>query len=199
MPQADLSVWVGVIAPALPVLGLCQREGTPLGRVSDAACRKRAAYSRSAWSSEAPIPLPGNSPAMVRATVAAIRGLPLPAVDPSKRIDRSMDRYIADSIGLFTVSFAFGRLAGCASELFGAVVDQAEFDIGEANEPVGSIYGLTASTWEMNMSLPCRSRRSVGRGGTGGRIVPGLARVAWRAARDKARPAFSGPPPAGCG
>ena len=73
MPQADLSVWVGVIAPALPVLGLCQREGTPLGRVSDAACRKRAAYSRSAWSSEAPIPLPGNSPAMVPAAVAASR------------------------------------------------------------------------------------------------------------------------------
>ena len=82
MPQADLSVWVGVIAPALPVLGLRQREGTPLGRVSDAACRKRAAYSRSAWSSEAPIPLPGNSPAMVPTTVAAIPGLPLPAVDP---------------------------------------------------------------------------------------------------------------------
>ena len=82
MPQADLSVWVGVIAPALPVLGLCQREGTPLGRVSDAACRKRAAYSRSAWSSEAPIPLPGNSPAMVPAAVAAIPCLPLPAVDP---------------------------------------------------------------------------------------------------------------------
>ena len=81
MPQADLSVWVGVIAPALPVLGLCQREGTPLGRVSDAACRKRAAYSRSAWSSEAPIPLPGNSPAMVRAAVVAIPCLPLPAVD----------------------------------------------------------------------------------------------------------------------
>ena len=81
MPQADLSVWVGVIAPALPVLGLCQREGTPLGRVSDAACRKRAAYSRSAWSSEAPIPLPGNSPAMVSAAVAAIPCLPLPAVD----------------------------------------------------------------------------------------------------------------------
>ena len=81
MPQADLSVWVGVIAPALPVLGLCQREGTPLGRVSDTACRKRAAYSRSAWSSEAPIPLPGNSPAMVPAAVAAIPCLPLPAVD----------------------------------------------------------------------------------------------------------------------
>ena len=81
MPQADLSVWVGVIAPALPVLGLRQREGTPLGRVSDAACRKRAAYSRSAWSSEAPIPLPGNSPAMVPAAVAAIPCLPLPAVD----------------------------------------------------------------------------------------------------------------------
>ena len=80
MPQADLSVWVGVIAPALPVLGLCQREGTPLGRVSDAACRKRAANSRSAWSSEAPIPLPGNSPAMVPAAVAAIPCLPLPAV-----------------------------------------------------------------------------------------------------------------------
>ena len=85
MPQADLSVWVGVIAPALPVLGLCQREGTPLGRVSDAACRKRAAYSRSAWSSEAPISPPGNDPAMVPATVAAIPSLPLPTVDPSTR------------------------------------------------------------------------------------------------------------------
>ena len=83
MPQADLSVWVGVIAPALPVLGLWQREGTPLGRVSDAACRKRAAYSRSAWSSEAPISPPGNDPAMVPATVAAIPSLPLPTVDPS--------------------------------------------------------------------------------------------------------------------
>ena len=82
MPQADLSVWVGVIAPALPVLGLCQREGTPLGRVSDAACRKRAEYSRSAWSSEAPIPLPGNNPAIVPATVAAIPSLLLPSVDP---------------------------------------------------------------------------------------------------------------------
>ena len=93
MPQADLSVWVGVIAPALPVLGLCQREGTPLGRVSDAACRKRAAYSRSAWSSEAPIPLPGNSPAMVPAAVAAIPCLLLPAVDlgtPPRRCRRAL-------------------------------------------------------------------------------------------------------------
>ena len=62
MPQADLSVRVGVIAPALLVSGLRQREGAPLGRVSSAACRARTAYS---LSSEAPIPLPGNSPAMV--------------------------------------------------------------------------------------------------------------------------------------
>ena len=68
-----------VNTPALPVLGLRQREGTPLGRVSSAPCRVRAAYS---LSSEAPIPPPGNYPAMVSATVAAIPGLPLPAVDP---------------------------------------------------------------------------------------------------------------------
>ena len=41
--------------------------------------RVRIAYS---LSSEAPIPLPGNSLAMIPATVAAIPGLPLPAVDP---------------------------------------------------------------------------------------------------------------------
>ena len=40
--------------------------------------RVRTAYS---LSSEAPIPLPGNSPALVSATVAAIPCLPLPAVD----------------------------------------------------------------------------------------------------------------------
>ena len=34
-------------------------------------------------SREAPIPLPGNNPAMVPATVAAIPGLPLRAVNPS--------------------------------------------------------------------------------------------------------------------
>ena len=33
---------VGVIAPALPVSGLCQRKGTPLGRGSSVACRVRA-------------------------------------------------------------------------------------------------------------------------------------------------------------
>ncbi len=49
-----------------------------MDEVSSAACRVRAAYS---LSSEAPIPLPGNNPAMVPATVAAIPGLPLPAVD----------------------------------------------------------------------------------------------------------------------
>ena len=79
MPQADLSVRVGVIAPALLVSGLRQREGGPLGRVSSAACRARTAYS---LSSEAPIPLPGNNPVMVPAAVAAIPCLPLPAVDP---------------------------------------------------------------------------------------------------------------------
>ena len=76
---ADLSVRVGVIAPALLVSGLRQREGAPLGRVSSAACRARTAYS---LSSEAPIPLPGNNPVMVPAAVAAIPCLPLPAVDP---------------------------------------------------------------------------------------------------------------------
>ena len=70
---------VGVIAPALLVSGLRQREGAPLGRVSSAACRAWTAYS---LSSEAPIPLPGNNPVMVPAAVAAIPCLPLPAVDP---------------------------------------------------------------------------------------------------------------------
>ena len=69
MLPADLSLWVGVIAPALWVLGLRQREGAPLGRVFSAACRVRAAYS---LSSEAPILLPVNNPAMVPASVAAI-------------------------------------------------------------------------------------------------------------------------------
>ena len=78
IPAADLSVRVGVIAPTLPVLRLRQRKGTTLGPVSSAACRVRAAHS---LSSEAPIPLPGNNPAMVPATVAAIPCLPLPAVD----------------------------------------------------------------------------------------------------------------------
>ena len=41
--------------------------------------RVRTAYS---LSSEAPIPLPGYYPALVSAMVAAIPGLPLPAVDP---------------------------------------------------------------------------------------------------------------------
>ena len=54
---------------------MCLRKGTPLS----AACRVRAAYS---LSSEAPSPLSANNPAMVHATVAAILGLPLPAVDP---------------------------------------------------------------------------------------------------------------------
>ena len=49
-------------------------------RISSAACRVRAAYS---LSSEAPIPLPGNNPAMVPATEAAIPSLPLSAVDQS--------------------------------------------------------------------------------------------------------------------
>ena len=48
---------------------------------SSAACRVWAAYS---LSSEAPIPLPGNNPAIVPATVAAIPGLPFPAVAPCK-------------------------------------------------------------------------------------------------------------------
>ena len=65
--------------PCVAVLGLRQREGAPLGRVSSAACRARTAYS---LSSEAPIPLPGNNPVMVPAAVAAIPCLPLPAVDP---------------------------------------------------------------------------------------------------------------------
>ena len=40
--------------PALPVLGLCQREGVPLGRVSSAACRVRAAFSLSSEASKQP-------------------------------------------------------------------------------------------------------------------------------------------------
>ena len=64
--------------PYVAVLRLRQRKGTTLGPVSSAACCVRATHS---LSSEAPIPLPGNSPAMVPATVATIPCLPLPAVD----------------------------------------------------------------------------------------------------------------------
>ena len=49
--------------PCVAGIGIVPAEGTPL---TPAACRVRAAYS---LSSEAPIPLPGNDPAMVRATV----------------------------------------------------------------------------------------------------------------------------------
>ena len=65
--------------PCVACIGDCASARAPrLDGSPSVACCVRAAHS---LSSEAPIPLPGNSPAMVPATVAAIPCLPLPAVD----------------------------------------------------------------------------------------------------------------------
>ena len=92
IPPTHLSVRAGVIGPALPVWGLRQREGTPLGRVCSAAWFVRAVYSWSARSRGALISVLINNPTMVPTGGLGIEHAP--AVPPSPALNHALHAII---------------------------------------------------------------------------------------------------------